>query len=128
MAIVPAKVVSLTLTEEHSGTGHGPGIHAAVVMPRYIDSVANLTQTSELVLAQQGVRLEKAVEFIHTLGLVHMDIKVTVGVMVSQHQAATFALEMVLFATIRYAHGCCSCCMTMLLFVSFFSTSDVPIL
>lgn len=76
LAIVDAKVLSLTLTGEHAGTGHGPGIYAAVVMPRYMDCLVNLVQLPEHVLAKQGARLEQAVEYIHTLDLVHMDIKV----------------------------------------------------
>ncbi len=75
LAIVDAEVVILDLGEGHV-SGRKPGRHAAVVMPQYVASVVGLTQVHQAVLAKQGARLEEALEYIHSLGLVHMDIKV----------------------------------------------------
>ncbi len=68
----------LTQNEEHAG--RKPGSYAVLVMPMYCGSLVGLTQVYEFLLAEQGARLEKAVQYIHSLGLVHMDIKVGNGV------------------------------------------------
>lgn len=76
LAIMEAEVISLTLPEHHMSSGHSPGTYAAIVMPRCIISLSSLGPYPQHVLAAQGSRLERAVEHIHSLGLVHMDIKV----------------------------------------------------
>mmetsp|Transcript_31602 Transcript_31602/g.94214 ORF Transcript_31602/g.94214 Transcript_31602/m.94214 type:complete len:263 (-) Transcript_31602:91-879(-) len=75
LAIVDAEVVILDLGEGHV-SGRKPGRHAVVVMPQYPSSVASFGRLKmpQAVLAKQGARLEEALEYIHSLGLVHMDI------------------------------------------------------
>jgi hypothetical protein len=77
--LVPCQLMRLVLDGTHVSTGHPPGTYAAIVMPRYIDSVARMTpgpDASGILLG--GQRMIEALEYIHSLGLVHMDVKVSV--------------------------------------------------
>jgi hypothetical protein len=75
--LVPCELLELRLDASHSSTGRGPGVYAALVMPRYLSSVARMSpgpDVSGIVLG--GGRMIQALEYIHSKGLVHMDVKV----------------------------------------------------
>lgn len=79
MPLVAAELVTLQLTSQHESTGRQPGVYAALVMPVYVSTVAKLLQLQPSVLLEQGKRIQRALEFMHKCGLVHMDIKVWHG-------------------------------------------------
>ena len=74
--MVQAKLIKLRLTADHAFTGRGPGVYAAVVMPRYCCSVATQLQMSEPAIEAGGQRMVSALQFMHSKGFVHMDVKV----------------------------------------------------
>ena len=79
LPIVPAQVLELTLDPEHSKfTGYAPGTYAALQMPHYCGSVASLLQFPEEAVVSGGLRMQSALSHIHSLGLVHMDVKVRI--------------------------------------------------
>jgi hypothetical protein len=66
------------LDKSHVSIGHPEGSYAAVVMPRYLDSLARLSPAPDSSgLVAGGKRMIQALDFIHSMGLVHMDIKVS---------------------------------------------------
>ena len=79
LPIVPAQVIELTLNPEHSKfTGYAPGTYAALRMPHYCGSVASLLQFPEEAVVRGGLRMKSALHHTHSLGLVHMDVKVRI--------------------------------------------------
>ncbi|KAK9866101.1 hypothetical protein WJX84_011842 [Apatococcus fuscideae] len=56
-------------------TRHPPGIYAALKMPHYCGSVASQLQLPEDAVVRGGIRMQSALSHIHSLGLVHMDVK-----------------------------------------------------
>jgi hypothetical protein len=74
--LVAAEVVTLELTEDHKSTGRQPGPHAALVMPVYASTVARLLGLQPSVLLEQGKRIQGALEYVHSRGYVHLDVKV----------------------------------------------------
>lgn len=75
--LVPCQLIRLDLDATHASTGHPPGTYAAVVMPRYIDSVARMSPSPDPSgLVSGGRRMIEALGHIHSLGFVHMDVKV----------------------------------------------------
>ena len=74
--IVQAELISLRLSPDHGSTDRGPENHAAVVMPQYCGSLAAQLQMSEAAIEAGGRRMLRALEYIHSKILVHMDVKV----------------------------------------------------
>ena len=74
--MVQAELIKLRLTADHAFTGRGPGMYAAVVMPRYCCSAATQVQMSESAIQAGGQRMVSALHFMHSKGFVHMDVKV----------------------------------------------------
>ena len=74
--LVEAELIFVELTSSHSSTGRPPGRHAALVMPVYADTVAKLLRVGPAVILAQGKRIQAALEFVHSRGFVHMDVKV----------------------------------------------------
>ncbi len=74
--VVKAEVITLHLSANHHSTGHGPGKYAAIVMPQYCGSVATQVQMSEAAIEAGAQRMLRALEYVHSKGLVHMDVKV----------------------------------------------------
>ena len=76
--LVPCELIKVELDKSHLSTGHPEGSYAAVVMPRYLDSVARLCPAPDSSgLVAGGKRMIQALEYLHGKGLVHMDIKVS---------------------------------------------------
>ncbi|KAL0024674.1 hypothetical protein WJX77_007986 [Trebouxia sp. C0004] len=73
--VVKAEVITLHLSANHHSTGHGPGKYAAIVMPHYCGSVATQVQMSEAAIEAGAQRMLRALEYVHSKGLVHMDVK-----------------------------------------------------
>ncbi|KAL0056155.1 hypothetical protein WJX82_008246 [Trebouxia sp. C0006] len=73
--VVKAEVITLHLSANHHSTGHGPGKYAAIVMPQYCGSVATQVQISEAAIEAGAQRMLRALEYVHSKGLVHMDVK-----------------------------------------------------
>ena len=77
LPIVPAQVIELTLNPEHRKfTGYAPGTYAALRMPHCCGSVASLLQFPEEAVVRGGLRMQSALNHTHSLGLIHMDVKV----------------------------------------------------
>lgn len=74
--LVAAELVTLQLTSDHKTTGRQPGLHAALVMPVYASIVAKLLELQPSVLLEQGKRIQRALDYVHSRGFVHMDVKV----------------------------------------------------
>jgi hypothetical protein len=74
--VVQAEVITLHLTAEHVSVGHRSGVYSAIVIPQYCGSVATQLQLSEAAVATGGARMVRALEHIHSKGLVHIDVKV----------------------------------------------------
>lgn len=74
---VPVKIITMVLTEAHNGTGRAAGTYPSLLMHAYVKTVACLLQLSEAQLALRLEQLIKAVEHMHALGWVHMDLKVS---------------------------------------------------
>ncbi|KAG2436525.1 hypothetical protein HYH02_011463 [Chlamydomonas schloesseri] len=74
--LVDAKVITFTLGPEHSATySHYPGVYAAVLMPYYAGTVAKLPPIPLQVLPAAVQRMVEALEWIHRVDFVHMDVK-----------------------------------------------------
>ena len=74
--VVQAELITLHLSADHGSTSHGPGKYAAIVMPHYCGSVAAQVQMSETAIEAGAQRMLRALEHVHSKGLVHMDVKV----------------------------------------------------
>lgn len=81
LPIVPAQILELTLNPEHSKF---TGTYAALQMPHYCGSVASLLQFPEAAVVSGGLRMQSALSHIHSLGLVHMDVKVRISSLLRQ--------------------------------------------
>ncbi|KAG2428097.1 hypothetical protein HYH02_014445 [Chlamydomonas schloesseri] len=74
--LVPAKILPLQLGAEHtSSTGRAPGLYAAMVMPRYVSSLAAMVPLTPAAVLAGAERISKALEWIHGKGFTHMDVK-----------------------------------------------------
>lgn len=51
--------------------------YRCAIMPRYIGAVSDVAPHSNAVILAQGTRIKRAIETIHSLGYVHMDIKLS---------------------------------------------------
>jgi hypothetical protein len=76
--LVPGELLDVDLRDKvYKGTGHLPGVHTALLMPRYTQSVATcMVDLPDAVILREGHRMVEAVSAIHDRGYVHMDIKV----------------------------------------------------
>ena len=74
--VVQAQLISLHWTAEHSTTGHGPGHYAAIVMPQYCGGVATVSPMSKTAVEAEGWTMVRAIVYVQSKGLVHMDVKV----------------------------------------------------
>lgn len=74
--VVQAELITLHLSADHGSTGHGPGKYAAIVMPQYCGSVAAQVQMSEAAIENGAQRMIRALEYVHSKEMVHMDVKV----------------------------------------------------
>ena len=74
--VVWAELITLHLSADHVSTSHGPGKYAAIVMPQYCGSVAAQVQVSEGAIEAGAQRMLRALEYVHSKGLVQMDVKV----------------------------------------------------
>lgn len=77
MPLVPGQLRSLTLSQEHSGLGHLPGTHTVLVMPAYFGTLDPALYMSDEVLAREMRRMVQALDWVHSKGYVHMDVKVS---------------------------------------------------
>eukprot|EP00197_Chlamydomonas_leiostraca_P003989 CAMPEP_0202868806 /NCGR_PEP_ID=MMETSP1391-20130828/11090_1 /ASSEMBLY_ACC=CAM_ASM_000867 /TAXON_ID=1034604 /ORGANISM="Chlamydomonas leiostraca, Strain SAG 11-49" /LENGTH=412 /DNA_ID=CAMNT_0049549015 /DNA_START=115 /DNA_END=1353 /DNA_ORIENTATION=+ len=75
VALVETTLVCIDLTQQHSSTGRVPGRYCALVMPQYVTTVAKLLHTPPQKVLVQGMRMREALQFIHSRGYVHMDVK-----------------------------------------------------
>ncbi|KAG2487519.1 hypothetical protein HYH03_013800 [Edaphochlamys debaryana] len=74
--LVPSRLLQLTLGPEHTSTaGRAPGLHAALGMPRYASSAASMVPLPAAVVLAQGRRMAAALEYVHSKGYTHMDVK-----------------------------------------------------
>ncbi len=79
MPLVPADVIIFKLDAEHTSTvGRAPGLHAALQMPRYVSSLARMMPLSLPAVLAGARRMAQALEWIHSKGYTHMDVKVCV--------------------------------------------------
>ena len=74
--VVRGELITLHLSADHGSTGHGPGKYAAIVMPQYCSSVAAQIQMSEAAIEAGAQRMLRALEYVHSKELVHMNVKV----------------------------------------------------
>ena len=68
--------------------GVGQGTRKALKMSWYVGSLVNLPQLSEGLIYTGGMRMKAALLFMHSKGLVHMDVKLT-NILVD-HEGAWF--------------------------------------
>ncbi|DBA82841.1 TPA: hypothetical protein ACH3X1_007063 [Trebouxia sp. C0004] len=72
--VVQAELITLHLSADHRSFGHGPGHHAAIVMPQYVVGLLHSFKRARLQLKLEAkgcyVRLSTC-----TQNLVHMDVK-----------------------------------------------------
>ncbi|KXZ44093.1 hypothetical protein GPECTOR_74g707 [Gonium pectorale] len=69
-------ILTLELGPEHSElTGHGPGLYSVLKMPLYASSLAKLPAAPPGAVLTGAQRMVAAVEWIHSKGYIHMDIK-----------------------------------------------------
>ena len=66
-------MISLRLSADHGSTGRGPENHAAVVMPQCCGSLAAQLQMSKTAIETGGRKMLRALEYIHSKKLVHME-------------------------------------------------------
>ena len=62
-------------SQESNILNRAPGSYQALVMPRYATTVAELPQLTETAIVAGILRLKTAVDYVHSKGLVHMDVK-----------------------------------------------------
>jgi hypothetical protein len=79
--LVPSKLVLMDLGEGHSDLRRSPGTYAALVMPKYVDTLASALRMSNEALLRGMKRMVKALDWIHDRDYVHMDFKVSLGLM-----------------------------------------------
>ena len=73
-------VLPFELKAQHVTTGHPPGAYIALLMPRYVTSLAqHFPIRDETAMAKSLTRMICALEHVHGLGWVHMDVKVCAG-------------------------------------------------
>ncbi len=78
--LVPASIVTFKLSDEHKSTaGRGPGLHAAVCMPRYVTSLEGMVPLAPLAVLAGARRMATALAWVHDKGYTHMDVKVRVS-------------------------------------------------
>ena len=75
VALVPHEVVRLDVTADMISQTRRSGAFAALLMPRYLGSVARGPSCSAQVVTREGRRMIDALRFMHRLGYVHMDVK-----------------------------------------------------
>jgi len=72
--LVQSEVVQVTV--EHSdGLSVSPGVWTALKMRHYHSSLTQVPQLSESLLFREFLRIKTALEMLHSLNLVHMDVK-----------------------------------------------------
>lgn len=76
VALAETTLVCIDLTQQHSSTGRGRGRYCALIMPQYVTTLAKLLHTPAEKVLVQGQRMREALQFIHSRGYVHMDVKV----------------------------------------------------
>ena len=75
VALVPHEVVRLDVTADMLSQTSKSETVAALLMPRYLESVARGPSCSAQVVAREGRRMIDALRFMHQQGYVHMDVK-----------------------------------------------------
>jgi serine/threonine protein kinase len=76
IALVPSEVVMLDVPQEFVRQTCRRGRFHALLMPRYLDSVARGPTFPRMVIAREARRLVDALQYMHRVaGLVHMDVK-----------------------------------------------------
>lgn len=74
-ALVPHEVVTLSVPPEMEVQTRRRGDFTALLMPRYLGSVARGPTGSMTVLSREARRLVQAIRYIHSHGYIHMDVK-----------------------------------------------------
>ena len=100
--LVPSKLVLLDLGEGHSDLRRSPGTFAALVMPKYVDTLASALRMSNEALLRGMTRMVKALDWIHDRDYVHMDFKVSLGLMVSWLLPSLFSWSLPPFLCIAF--------------------------
>jgi len=76
IALVPSEVVMLNAPQHFVMQTHRRGRFRALLMPRYLDSVARGPTFPIMVIAREARRLFDALQYMHCVaGFVHMDVK-----------------------------------------------------
>jgi serine/threonine protein kinase len=75
LALVPCTVRTVDVPQDFTKQSGQAGNFDALVMPRYLQSLAKSPHLYEEHLVVQGVRLVKALDYMHGKGYVHMDVK-----------------------------------------------------
>ena len=75
IALVHHEVVHLDVTADMTSQTRKSGAVTALLMPRYLGSVARGPLCSAQVVAREGRRMIDALRFMHLKGYVHMDVK-----------------------------------------------------
>jgi len=76
IALVPSEVVTLDAPQEFVRQSRTTGRFQALLMPRYLDSVARGPTFPRMVIAREARRLVDALQYMHRVaGFVHMDVK-----------------------------------------------------
>ena len=74
-ALVPYEVVTLQVTPDMVSQTQHSGAVKALVMPRYLDSIARGPSCIVSVVSREGRRMVDALRCMHQHGYVHMDVK-----------------------------------------------------
>ena len=75
IALVRHEVVVLTVPDEFSMQTRRRGTFKALLMPRYLNSLARTQVSPKAVVAREARRLIDALKHMHAQGYVHMDVK-----------------------------------------------------
>ena len=76
IALVPSEVVMLDAPQEFAMQTNRRGRFRALLMPRFLDSVARGPTFPRMVIAREARRLFEALQYMHRVaGFVHMDVK-----------------------------------------------------
>jgi hypothetical protein len=74
-ALVPYEVVAMDVTADMVSQTRQSGAVKALVMPRYLGSIARAPSCPVIVVVREGRRIIDALRFMHRQGYVHMDVK-----------------------------------------------------